>query len=416
MHTTMWVPFRRVVLLIVLSMAGFTKGGAQSASPKDSVTAQATAVRRCVIRRTSCERSFAILIDQDLLQQRWISPSTDRNYTMGFGFARSGPEVWEGGHDVLLKAVESSLDWFTNILPWLVRSDARSQFFRSLNDTTTTNAFAEVFHGTAFTPDSIEASSVVVGDRPYAFLLGWTVSRVILNELETRAFTSEFTIGHIGSRLGRNVQRFIHKFITGSADPKGWSNQVLDTPGLYLGTLTARYGISVEQQLKAWHWPGSGPADPEPPKRLELTGGIGAQAGYYTEAEIGARLRIGHFTSPFWTQRMNPLAVGSRAPGTRGRRLDAFAFAGGRQRLVGYNALLQGYGPSADEYRISSDDVSRTVGEWEIGASVIWRFGPEQNRAVQFAYVVDAGRTREFRSPLERSHHWGGVYLVITSP
>jgi hypothetical protein len=96
--------------------------------------------------------------------------------------------------------------------------------------------------GTAFTPESLRAVGPVVGDRPYAFLLAWTVSRSTPVGADAgHAFTSDFTFGTIGSRLGRNVQRFIHhtsRSMSGDStpyDPKGWSNQIMDVRSVAVG-------------------------------------------------------------------------------------------------------------------------------------------------------------------------------------
>ena len=366
--------------------------------------------------------SWSVVMDQDWFQLDKIARHTDRNYTMGFGLSRAGSVVRNQGHDVLLRLTEAALERLVPV-PERTVGTARRKLWSSLRyeDCGQSQAFVEMLHGTAFTPDSIEDPSPIGDDRPYAFLLGWTVRRVTSTNGGKAAWTSELTVGHVGSTLGRDVQRGIHRAIHKNP-PEGWENQIHNTGVSILGVPVARYGLSYERQLGAVTWQRIGHAilghdcDGEcaakPGRRaMEVTVEGGGEIGYYTTASIGTRLRLGSFASPFWTARQNPLGgVGARGVSKHTLPIDFFAFAGGRSRLVGYNLLLSGYGTSAGPVRVEQRRVRRLVHEWEAGVAAEWEY--RRHRSVQLSWVVDAGRSPEFKGPLARSHHWGGFYLT----
>ncbi len=93
------------------------------------------------------------------------------------------------------------------------------------------------------------------------------------------------------------------------------------------------------------------------------------------------------------------------AAGTGHLRNDYYIFASARQRVVGYNALLQG-GFQPSEYVIASADLMRSVTEYQIGATILWRFGSHD---FGIAYAPITGRTKEFRGRFERAHKWGTI-------
>jgi hypothetical protein len=417
-----------VALHIVLATcAGGMRGlSAQGAALADTAWA---AARQPGCTAYACGSSWSLLLDQDFLQLPALAPRTDRNYTMGLGVTRSGRTIHAQGHDKLLTVIEAGLD---RILRSSVRrsvNGVRHPFFRSLRDATDGEAdddqqqvFTETLHGTAFTPDSIEDPRVVPGDRPYAFLLGWTVARTTVDSPRRAAWTSELTIGHVGSTLGRAVQRGIHRWRDLNL-PEGWDNQLHNSGVRLLGLPTARYALTYERRAPWLTWERltgelkrARHADPHAPDQgprfLEVTGHVAGDVGYYTMATAGARVRIGWFTSPFWAQRMNPLGMGTRGEGDAPGALEGFVFAGARRRVVGYNLLLSGYGPSAGPARIRARDVERVVDEWETGVAVQWRHS--MRRAVQLSWAVDAGRSPEFAGRFARRHHWGGVYLTFS--
>jgi hypothetical protein len=372
----------------------------------------------CAESPIDCDGTLHVYFEEDNLQS---TPSTDRNYTMGLGFGRSTNLIREQGHARPLDWAERFLSHYT-VEALFGLPSIRSQ----ISKTAPADYYSEMLSGTAFTPQNLRATGVIVGDRPYAFLLGWTVTRVSVNTDNTESFSSELTLGTIGSRLGRNVQRYIHQSVrpvpncdprdlahTGPCDPKGWDNQIMDVPSLWIGIPTLRYGLTVERAkaLSPW-WQGS--------KGFEIVGSAGGELGYYTSAWGGVRSRIGFFDSQFFTWKEAPLSNVSRVPqlSVQSARIpppfELFAFGGIRPRAIAYNALLQGY-PGYKGYAFSAAQVRHTQLEGEAGASVLIRFGQNRTRGVRVTKVWNAFRTSEFDSPFARTHQWGGYYISTPS-
>src|SRR5690606_3878736 len=84
-----------------------------------------------------------------------------------------------------------------------------------------------------YTPEDISVRAPPNGDRPWAAFLYGSVGLVT----RTGAHIDEFegTLGVVGPQaLGEPVQKFVHRHVTGSPTPKGWSNQLDFEPGLIL--------------------------------------------------------------------------------------------------------------------------------------------------------------------------------------
>ncbi|MEP6622353.1 MAG: lipid A-modifier LpxR family protein [bacterium] len=348
--------------------------------------------------------TFGLFFEEDNLQLQFHNTHTDRNYTLGLGLQWSG-EIEQHGLDKPLR--------------WLNRRIG-------LDDLTSATAAPEtgMLSGTAFSPRDISANTPVVGDRPWAFLLGWTVRRT--QPSISDAWSTELTLGTIGSPLGQWVQRSIHyssRHLSGSQtpyNPQGWPHQLLDSP---LGAPTARYALTYERVLIQQSG-GAAPlllrgvnATPDLKHHFEIAGNAEGQAGYYTEADAGGTLRIGSFTTPFWQFRSNPLGVVSRKATVGGSRNEWFAFLTGTGRAVAYNALLTGYGDNRfTDYHMRNDEVQHTIGEASYGAAFT-HIRPNGS-AWMVTWIMDAFRTHEFNTTPEfvRAHHWGGFMLTWVNP
>ena len=226
---------------------------------------------------------------------------------------------------------------------------------------------------------------------PSAFLIGWTVRRtpdVSHTVLDRLGFwSSEATLGTIGSPIGEVVQRSIHsalRTLSGSdspADPAGWDHQILDSR---FGVPTARYDLS---RVEYRRWGGT--------PSVELLGDAGAELGYYTDAHPGA--------------------VAEAPAGAHGH--EAFVFASVEGFAYAYNALLQGYGDWLSDYRFSRRDIETF--NYELRQGIVlgtYRVDAASGRRRQLRFVLEpyAFRSREFKGPLARGHAWGGVRLVMS--
>ena len=86
---------------------------------------------------------------------------------------------------------------------------------------------------TIFTPKDTSQTTANLNDRPWAAFLYGTMGMITLTDNHTDEV--EATLGIVGpAALGEQSQKFIHKHITDSPIPKGWSNQLKNEPGVML--------------------------------------------------------------------------------------------------------------------------------------------------------------------------------------
>lgn len=248
---------------------------------------------------------------------------------------------------------------------------------------------------------------------PSAFLIGWTVRRtpdVSHTVLDRLGFwSSEATLGTIGSPIGEVVQRSIHsalRTLSGSdspADPAGWDHQILDSR---FGVPTARYDLS---RVEYRRWGGT--------PSVELLGDAGAELGYYTDAHASLATAPGCAT---WMSNVHsgaadqPSAVAEAPAGAHGH--EAFVFASVEGFAYAYNALLQGYGDWLSDYRFSRRDIETF--NYELRQGIVlgtYRVDAASGRRRQLRFVLEpyAFRSREFKGPLARGHAWGGVRVTM---
>jgi hypothetical protein len=227
---------------------------------------------------------------------------------MGFGVAYRGEFLLRSHQDVPLRVFEQY------IVDPITRLFSGERVSPALADTNKEKEFVAMVAATAFTPGNVRDSLPIVGDQPYSFLIGWTLSRTTV--LNNAAAKSELTIGTIGSRLGRNAQRGIHRSLRRGAskddppDPKGWSNQVYDGALGGMGVPTLRYSIGKEARLPPLEWSMGARGFAI---MLETVYGATAQVGYYDELNVNLRSRLGLIDTPFWSWRDDPLTPGSSA-------------------------------------------------------------------------------------------------------
>ena len=350
------------------------------------------------------ERGFAFYLDEDNFQ---FAPHTDQNYTLGTGF------TWEGDEHDALDAhplLDAPLDGFEAGARW----GARRLLGLHLNASPRPAHYARTLFATAFTPEHIERAGIQYGDRPYAFLIGWTVRRTPDGSNADRdrfAFwRSEATLGTIGSPVGEEVQRSIHatlRMISGSdspPDPMGWGHQILDSR---FGVPTARYDLT-RVDYRRW---GDAP-------RFELLGDAGAELGYYTDAHASLSSAFGWSAVPLWgfdIHLAHPGLVAGQGAAASG--YEAFVFASLEGFAYAYNALLQGYGDWLSDYRFSRPDLETYTYELRQGIVLGHHdVNAATGRVQQLRFVFEpyAFRSREFKGPLARGHAWGAVRLVMS--
>jgi len=384
-------------------------------------------------------KAFSAFLEQDWFQR--IGPTTDRDYTMGFGVG------WPGGHLAdrrLRHGGEYIIDATLNFASHLIRRDTTSRrpiARLCLDDDSVAHEDAELLAGTAFTPKSLRDTLPVIGDRPYAMLLSWTTTRTTAVSDDV-AYASEVTLGMIGLRLGRNSQRFIHHCMremtsyctkpspdTASSpqDPKGWRNQVMDVPSIWLGWPTARYQFTRLQRngdISAYIL-GNTPTNS---MLADVSNEISGEIGYYTSTSAAIRARIGLFSAPFWSWREAPLSVGSVAAVANAQSklgnlriqslcidlivtcAEGFLYGVVSGKFLLYNALLQGY-PGYRGYHIAARDRTYGIAEYNFGVNTTFWFKEDKSFGIQAVDELFSHRTHEYRGAYQRGHTWGGLYL-----
>ena len=349
-------------------------------------------------------RGTSFYLDEDNFQ---FAPRTDQNYTLGTGFTWEGDE---GGSEDAHPLLDAPLDSFEAGARWLGRTllGIRS------HGTRRPAHYARTLFATAFTPEHIERADIQYGDRPYAFLIGWTVRRTPdASHADRDRFAfwrSEATLGTIGSPVGEAVQRSIHSALRTlnasdePVDPAGWDHQILDSR---FGVPTARYDLTRVGYRRWGGMPG-----------VELMADAGAELGYYTDAHSSLSAALGWSASPLWTFDMHMAHPGlvAGAP-QRASGFEAFVFASLEGFAYAYNALLQGYGDWRSDYRFSRRDIETFTYELRQGI-VIGHVDADavSGRRRQLRLVVEpyAFRSREFKGALARGHAWGGVRVLMT--
>lgn len=153
--------------------------------------------------------TFTFQIENDLIA------NADRNYTSGVRIGWTSP-----GLRNQLPWVGDALEW---IYPFDVNADARVGIHMGQS---------------IYTPEDLSESNLNSDDRPYA---GWLYAGVSLHaEAEQTILTLPFDtldkleldLGMVGpASLAEQTQKFVHKY-TDSPDPKGWSNQLNNEPGV----------------------------------------------------------------------------------------------------------------------------------------------------------------------------------------
>ena len=206
-----------------------------------------------------------------------------------------------------------------------------------------------------FTPSNINVRQLQQNDRPYAaFLYGsiglTTVTDNHLDELE-------FTAGVIGPEaLGEQTQKLVHRHITDSDMPKGWSNQLDFEPGLGL-SWRRRWPVALTENIGDF--------------RFRIEPNINVSLGnVYTYAGTGATLTFGPFDDRLQDTppRVQPAMPGTGFFDTPDNDLSWYLFAGLDGRAMGRNIFLDG-----NTFRDShSVDKKYLVADANIGAALTY--------------------------------------------
>ena len=250
----------------------------------------------------------------------------------------------------------------------------------------TTSIYYTLGHN-LYTPKDITRVTQDPKDRPWAVFLYTSAGLVSITDNHIDEL--EATLGVIGpAALGKQVQSFVHEYISGSPEPRGWGNQLKNEPGLMLSwerRFPERYGFDA----------------------MGLSSGVEPHFGVtlgniYTYANAGLALRISPKEGR-WQD--DPVRVRPAMPGTGAFIVPESKFAwhlfgGVEGRAVARNIFLDG-NTFADSYSV---DKIPFVADATAGLALTYS-------KVRLSYAV-VYRTREFTDQTDPSI-FGTVTLGI---
>lgn len=209
------------------------------------------------------------------------------------------------------------------------------------------------FGQSIFTPENTRLAIPDPTDRPYAAWLYGGLTLVAETRPQmmsgasrarlTRLDTIGLQFGMVGpAALGKEVQRVVHRALSGQIDPKGWEFQLKDEPGfLFTYDQKRRFVQPLFGNPDGW--------------AVDVTPSAGIMLGnVMTAAAVGMTLRFGeNLPDDYGPPRIQPGLVGSDFF-TRPTDDDLgwYLFAGVEGRAVAHNIFLDGNswrsGPSVD--------------------------------------------------------------------
>ncbi len=369
----------------------------------------------------------SLYLDQD----SFLKYTTDEFYTMGGMFTRSGS--W-----VVREHLDRPLRFFDYVFH--VR-DLRHNFARKNSGDSLYESHTIQGGVSAFTLQKGSHKRLSDGKRVFGDSLGDTLPHFMdrpyacLSYLESRqttargknAITSTLSVGLLGTGVCRVIQTFIHQNLTHDTTPGGWKNQISNS-----GEPTIKYRVSYTRLIVAFggnERRSTMSYNPEATHWLDWTGDGEVNAGYYTNAAVGSRLRFGLINSAYWGGERRPIGpvsvdVTSRSLTATTRSSPGITKLFGIEELYvwgsggvtewGYNALMQGQFAhsvvrlSFDPANTSVATLRRSVRDLEWGINLrVHRIG------VMYQYNH---QSEEFAGPDRNAHAWGGIYVSFSPP
>ncbi len=248
------------------------------------------------------DKVVTMVVENDLFGTK----GTDANYTSGVRFT----------------FLDVNAD-----LPYL--SEKLDDVIPTFEINNTTSVYYSIGHN-LYTPRDIKRRSLDVNDRPWASHIYGSMG--LFSITDNHLDEVEVSLGVIGpAALGKPIQRFVHEYISGSPEPKGWKNQLKNEPTLGVSWVR-RYPLSNTIDVLG----------------LSVGGAphFGATLGNArTFANAGFNIRLTP-ESEKWQD--TPVRVRPALPGTglfetpKNKRLSWYVFAGLDGRAVARDIFLDG--------------------------------------------------------------------------
>lgn len=359
------------------------------------------------------EKSLTLITDQDFFYFL-KSKNEDRNYTQGTSITLSDLTLY---NTILF----SPFKGYNNLRSFVFKSKSINPVMSS------TSIFA-----TAFSPKVIDSKNPIIGDRPFAFLLGISfnqISRVgdkFGNGSNYEALT--INVGLIGTNIGYDFQSFAHTYlVTGRPiEPIGWNNQISKGGKftLLFNYERLKFFSLIPVDVSGWGIDGS----------LNLGGSL----GYYDRAYFATYLRFGWINQnnmPNWaffgnclaTADMNsiqPVIDESTLKLNQKRKyngIEIFGFAKFTNNLMFRNSLLVGQKfVHNDIYTLKGSWTNTYIFDFDFGVAlgIYWIKNPNDDVKYNFIKILykNTVRSAEFDSGIfpKRYHYFGSVGLQFS--
>lgn len=232
------------------------------------------------------------------------------------------------------------------------------------------NSTSSIFYSIGqnlYTPSDITSREQNPKDRPWAAFLYGSMGMTTLTGNHTDEL--EATLGIVGPlALGEPVQSAVHKHITNSPEPMGWSNQLKNEPGVVLSW--------QRRWPRALHYEVAGLSMGASPY-------FGASVGnIYTYGSTGVGFRLASDKSR-WSDtplRVQPAMSGTGFFGVPPRGWDWYLFGGVEGRAVARNIFLDGNtfsdSHSVDKFPLVGDahaGIAFTFGRTRLSYTAVYR-------------------------------------------
>lgn len=265
-------------------------------------------------------------------------------------------------------------------------------FFKFRQDPTVLNIQRFGFGGTAYTPQDIAASEVVLGDRPYASLTFFSFGNASYSKTKKLFIQSDLIIGSIGSPGPGNVQTYMHKnhwFGSDRPEPQGWDNQIGFNGSLIINYNSQLEGlIRVTENKSNFQW-----IIPYWVAKADI-------GNYMINLQGGMKLNLLNFNSNILQDHIVELPTITEQTVKKGIRFNLFIEPS--FRIAAYNATLEGIMFNDKSiYKIEHSQVNRLLFEINGGLNVL---------IGDFFYAKYSfyGRSKEYDGG-KSFHTWGGI-------
>ncbi|WP_084274474.1 lipid A-modifier LpxR family protein [Crocinitomix catalasitica] len=247
-----------------------------------------------------------------------------------------------------------------------------------------------------YTPYNLSDSLIILNDRPYSSYIYGSFGYSAYDRKKQRRFTTELSLGIIGSALPGKVQSALHS-IGDSKPTNGWQYKIGNKT-----TFAPNFKLNITRNL----------IRVDDLKTLKLDQLIFAHfsevnAGIYqTNLNYGWQLDAFHLRS----KTKAPLKIILHSPfenskGKKLRQIQINPYILTKIQMVVHNTALEGLPWIKSPYTLNHEDIHRLVLQLEAGLKISYK-------NLYFKYNI-VGRSKEYFEYSRNWHIWAGINLGI---